>query len=139
MKHTLFLSLLILCACTPKTDSAAKAEPAKAVESKPEAGEVRLSPELQKTADIRLASVERRSVPLTFRANGRLVPDEEKTHKVGTVIDGRVVKIYVNIGDRVRKGQVMARLHSHDIHESRSAYQKAKVELARLQTQQSYA
>jgi len=139
VKHTLFLSLVFLCACTPKTDSAAKSEPAKSAESKPEPGEVRLSPELQKTADIRLAPVERRSVPLTFRANGRLVADEEKTHKAGTVVDGRVVKVFVNIGDHVRKGQVLARLHSHDIHESRSAYQKAKLDLIRLETQRAFA
>lgn len=127
----------LLAACTPKPD-APKAESAKTAESRPEPGEVRLSAELQKTGGVAVVPVERRSVPITFRANGRLVSDEEKTHKVGAIVDGRVVRIYVNIGDRVRKGQVLARLHSHDIHESRSSYQKAKLELARLETQRTY-
>ncbi|MBL8238967.1 MAG: efflux RND transporter periplasmic adaptor subunit [Bryobacterales bacterium] len=138
MKRLTFLAFAVLAGCGAKQE-APKAEPAKAAETKPEPGEVRLSPELQKTAGLRIADVERRNVALTIRANGRLVADEEKTHKVGAVVDGRVVKVFVNIGDRVQKGQVLARLHSHDIHESRSAYQKAKVELTRLETQRSYA
>ena len=135
---TFLLVLALLAACGTKQE-ASKPEPAKSAEAKPEPGEVRLSPELQKTAGLLIVDVERRNVPLLIRANGRLVADEEKTHKAGAVVDGRVVKVFVNIGDRVQKGQVLARLHSHDIHESRSAYQKAKVELARLETQRSYA
>jgi len=135
-RFTLFaLALLSACGTKPETS---KPEPAKTAEAKPEPGEVRLSPELQKIADLATAEVERRNVPLVIRANGRLVADEEKTHKVGAVIDGRVVKVFVNIGDRVQKGQVLARLHSHDIHESRSAYQKAKIELGRQEVQRSY-
>ncbi|MSV31873.1 MAG: efflux RND transporter periplasmic adaptor subunit [Bryobacterales bacterium] len=130
--------LALLAACAVKPDGP-KHEPPKSAEAKPEPGEVRLSPELQKTAGLRIAEVERRNVPLLIRANGRLVADEEKTHKAGALVDGRVVKVFVNIGDRVQKGQVLARIHSHDIHESRSVFQKAKLELARLETQRSFA
>ena len=130
--------LALLTACAVKPD-APKSEPPKSAEAKPEPGEVRLSPELQKTAGLRIADVERRNVPLLIRANGRLVADEEKTHKAGALVDGRVVKVFVNIGDRVQKGQVLARIHSHDIHESRSVFQKAKLELKRLETQRSFA
>ncbi len=131
---------LALVACGPKTAEPAKpAETKSAKDAKPEPGEVHLSAELQKTAGLQFANVESRNVPTTFRVNGRLTADEEKTHKAGSVIDGRIVKIFFNVGDRVQKGQVLARLHSHDIHESRSAYQKAKVEITRLQTQLSFA
>jgi cobalt-zinc-cadmium efflux system membrane fusion protein len=138
LKRSTLLALALLAACGTKQE-ATKAEPQKSAEAKLEPGEVRLSPELQKTAGLQIADVERRNVPLLIRANGRLVADEEKTHKAGAVIDGRVVKVFVNIGDRVKKGQVMARLHSHEIHESRSAYQKAKVELSRMEAQRSFA
>lgn len=137
MKRSILLCLLLLAACAPKPE-AAKSEPAKSAEPKPEPGEVRLSPELQKTANIQTVEVEKRNVPLLIHANGRLVADEEKTHKIGTVVDGRVVKVSANIGDHVKKGQILARIHSHDIHESRSEYQKAKVELGRLESQRSY-
>lgn len=138
MKRSTLLAMALLAACGNKPEPRPKPDP-KPAEAKLEPGEVRLSPELQKTAGLQIANVERRNVPLTFRVNGRLVADEEKTHKAGAVTDGRVVKVFVNIGDRVQKGQVLARLHSHDIHESRSAYQKAKVELTRLETQRSFA
>lgn len=138
MKRFTLFAIAMLAACGTKQE-APKHEPPKSAEAKPEPGEVRLSPELQKTAGILIVDVERRNVPLLIRANGRLVADEEKTHKAGAIVDGRVVNVFVNIGDRVQKGQVLARLHSHDIHESRSAYQKAKLELARLQTQLSFA
>ena len=138
MKRSTLLALALLAACGTKQEPA-KPEPRKSSEAKPDPGEVRLSPELQKTAGIQIVDVERRNVPLTIRAIGRLVADEEKTHKAGAVTDGRVVKVYVNVGDRVEKGQVLARLHSHDIHESRSEYEKAKVELRRLETQRSFA
>lgn len=138
MRRLALFALALLAACGPKQE-AAKPEPKKAGEAKTEPGEVRLSAELQKTAGIQLTAVEQRNIPLTVSAIGRLVADEEKTHKAGAVTDGRVVKVYANVGDRVQKGQVLARLHSHDIHESRSEYQKAKVELTRLQTQRSFA
>jgi len=114
-------------------------EPEKAPAAKSEPGEVRLSPELQKTAGVQVVAVEKRTVPVTIRVNGRLTADEEKSHKVGALIDGRIVQVFANVGDKVRKGQVLARLHSHDIHESRSQFQKARVELARLETQRAFA
>jgi cobalt-zinc-cadmium efflux system membrane fusion protein len=138
VKRSALLFLTLLAACSPKPDTA-KPEPAKAAEAKAEPGEVRLSAALQQTAGLQLAAVESRNIPLTIRANGRLVADEEKTHKAGALVDGRVIKVFVNVGDRVQKGQVLARIHSHDIHESRSTFLKAKLELARLQTQHAFA
>jgi cobalt-zinc-cadmium efflux system membrane fusion protein len=133
----LFILTVFLAACTGKTEPV---KPAKAkAEAKGEPGEVHLSPELQKTAGLQIVDVEKRNVPLTFRVTGRLIADEEHTHKAGAITDGRVVKVYFNIGDRVQKGQVLARLHSHDIHESRSEYLKAKLELTRLETQRAFA
>ncbi|MBI2689628.1 MAG: efflux RND transporter periplasmic adaptor subunit [Acidobacteria bacterium] len=136
-RYALAAVTVLLAACGAKPEPV-KAEK-KAAESKAAPGEVRLSAELQKTSGLQIVDVERRNVPLTFRVNGRLVADEERTHKAGAITDGRVVKLFFNVGDRVQKGQVLARLHSHDIHESRASYQKAKVEMTRLETQLSYA
>ena len=138
MKRSTLLTLALLAACGAKPE-APKAEPQQTPASKPEAGEVRLSAELQKTVGLQVVEVERRNVPLTIRVIGRLVANEERTHKVGAITEGRVVKVFANVGDRVQKGQVLARVHSHDIHESRSEYQKAKVEIARLETQRAFA
>lgn len=138
MKRLLLLPLLLLGACTPKTEApaaAAKKEDKKAGEP----GEVHLDQELRKTAGIVVVGVEKRNMPTTLRVIGRLTPDEEKTHKAAAITDGRIMKVLVKVGDRVTAGQVLARMHSHDIHEARSEYQKAKVELARLESQRGYA
>jgi cobalt-zinc-cadmium efflux system membrane fusion protein len=138
LKLLLCLPLLLLAACTPKAEAPAAA--AKKEEKKSgEPGEVNLDPELRKTAGIVVVAVEKRTMPSTLRVIGRLTPDDEKTHKAAAITDGRVRKVFVKVGDRVNAGQVLARLHSHDIHEGRSEYQKAKVELARLETQRGFA
>jgi multidrug efflux pump subunit AcrA (membrane-fusion protein) len=130
--------LAVLAACGGKPEPSAAPEP-KPAEAKSEPGEVRLSEALQKTAGIETRQVETRAAPVTLRLNGRVVANEERTHKAGTVTDGRVMDLLANVGDRVQRGQVLARLHSHDVHESRSAYQKAKVELSRLEAQRLFA
>ena len=58
---------------------------------------------------------------------------------VGAITDGRIVKVLANPGDTVKRGTVLARMHSHDIHESRAAYQKAQMELARARTDEAFA
>jgi len=138
LKLLLYSLLLILGACTPRT--AAPPEAAKKEEKKSaEPGEVHLDAEVRKTAGIVVVAVEKRTIPTTLRVIGRITPDEEKTHRASAITDGRVRKIFVKVGDRVTAGQVLARMHSHDIHEARSEFQKAKVELARLETQRGFA
>ncbi len=80
-----------------------------------------------------------RILPETIRASGRISINENKTWRVGAITDGRLVRVTVNVGDSVKQGQILARLHSHDVHESRAAYQKALSELARLKAQDIHA
>ena len=75
----------------------------------------------------------------SIRASGRLTMNENQTWHVGAVTDGRVVKVSVNPGDPVKAGQVLARLHSHEVHEGRAAYRKAINELARARSAETYA
>lgn len=113
-------------------------------EVKPPAGaaapdEVRLSAAAQQQAGIAVAEVAARRMARTLRAAGRITQDENRTWRVGAASEGRVEQILANVGDRVQTGMVLARLHSHDIHESRAEYQKAKSELNRVKTAEEYA
>jgi hypothetical protein len=58
---------------------------------------------------------------------------------VGAITEGRIAKVLANPGDFVKTGQVIARMHSHDIHESRAQYRKAVNELARLKNVAEYS
>lgn len=90
-------------------------------------------------AGIRLETVQMRRVPITVRANGRLAANEERTWRVGAITDGRIMQVLVRVGDRVGKGQVLARMFSHDVHESRALYRRALAEFHRLQANLEYA
>lgn len=100
---------------------------------------VTLEPQAQREAGVAVEPAQVRSIPLVLRSTARLTNDENRTWRVGAITEGRIVTVLVNPGDVVREGQVMARMHSHDIHEARANYRKAASELARAQAAQSFA
>jgi cobalt-zinc-cadmium efflux system membrane fusion protein len=128
--------LLAACSRPPAPPSNAEAAPPTPAAS---AREVVLDAAAQRDAGIEVRTVEVRSVPQAIRATGRLALNENATWRVGAVTEGRIVTVIANPGDRVAEGQVLARMHSHEIHESRANYRKAVSELARLQAQESFA
>ncbi len=101
--------------------------------------EVVLDEEAQREAGIVIERVEARALPELIRVTGRITINENQTWRVGAVTDGRIVQVLVREGDRVEEGQILARLHSHDVHESRAEYRRAVAELDRLQAGLSYA
>ena len=70
---------------------------------------------------------------------GKIVlPDNESWH-VGVLSTGRIERVYANLGDFVHKGQVLARMHSHDVHEAKATYAMGVAEKSRLQAAASLA
>lgn len=70
---------------------------------------------------------------------GKIVlPDNENWH-VGVLTTGRIERVYANLGDYVHKGEVLARMHSHDVHEARAEYQMAITEKTRQQSAEALA
>ncbi len=132
--------LTIFCGCSqaPKPDSvradaAPKAVPAQAKD------EVVISLDAQRQAGIVVGEITGKPVAQTLRAAGRITQDENRTWRVGAVAEGRIERVLANVGDRVEGGAVLARMHSHDIHESRAEFQKAKAELNRARTAEEFA
>jgi cobalt-zinc-cadmium efflux system membrane fusion protein len=78
-------------------------------------------------------------MPEVVRANARITNDEEKTWRVGAITDGRVVTVLAAPGDLVEEGKPLARLHSHEIHDSRAQFRNAKSELQRAKAALAYA
>jgi cobalt-zinc-cadmium efflux system membrane fusion protein len=136
MKRTVAaaLALALLAACQKPAPEKAPAAPAEAAPRFVELDEAALA-----QAGLRIQAVEERGVPVTVRANGRLSANEERTWRVGAITDGRIMQVLVRVGDKVDKGQVLARLFSHDVHESRALYRRALAECNRLQANLEYA
>ena len=93
----------------------------------------------QKGAGVVVEQIDTRSVPQVLRANGRITVNENRTWRVGAVTEGRIIRVYANAGDHVEVGQVLARMHSHDIHEARALFRKAQSDFARSKTVEAYS
>jgi macrolide-specific efflux system membrane fusion protein len=88
------------------------------------------------------AVVEKRDMGSLVQATGIIKPKVGAEVKVGARITGKVEHLYANIGDRVRKGQVLVRLEQDDLKaradqaeaaylEAAAAFNKAKIDLER--------
>lgn len=70
---------------------------------------------------------------------GRIVLPDNESWRVGVLSPGRIERVYANLGDYVQKGAVLARMHSHDVHEAQAAYGMAVAEKGRLDSAASMA
>jgi cobalt-zinc-cadmium efflux system membrane fusion protein len=127
--------LFVLAGCSRRAPPAAKEEAAPDASAK----EVVLSARMQSEGGVAVEPVAARSLPQVLRASGRITVSEERTWRIGAMSEGRILRVAANTGDRVASGQVLARMHSHDIHESRALYRKAVSELAHARAQEAYA
>jgi cobalt-zinc-cadmium efflux system membrane fusion protein len=89
--------------------------------------------------EIHVVSVTRRSLPQELRATGRVHVNEDRLVRIGSPVEGRVTRVLVTVGDRVRTGQPLIALHSHELAAARSDYEKAKAALARAERARAYA
>ncbi|NRF39358.1 efflux RND transporter periplasmic adaptor subunit [Pedobacter foliorum] len=85
---------------------------------------------------VRIATVEKKVVDLDFVANGNFVPKQELILKSENA--GRISKIFVDEGDRVSTGQVLARVDAEIINTDKETaeanYQNALRDEARYQS-----
>lgn len=141
MRVWILAALAMACGCSqgPKHESVRAETAPKTPAATTPRDQVVISVEAQRQAGITVGEITGRPVPQTLRAAGRITQDENKTWRVGAVAEGRIERVLANVGDRVEGGAVLARMHSHDIHESRADYQKAKAELTRAKTAEEYA
>src|SRR5579864_7289697 len=93
----------------------------------------------QEAAGFALAKVHARPLPLTTTAVGSLTVNEEKTDHIGVIFSGIITQVLFNVGDHVKHGQVLARLHTHDLHDAISAYRSGLAELERTRREIAYA
>jgi cobalt-zinc-cadmium efflux system membrane fusion protein len=103
------------------------------VPEKKAATELILTPADQAEAGIEVEPVAMTDQPEVLEAPGRITLTDSGNWRIGVLSSGRIEKVYVNVGDLVREGQILARMHSHDVHEVRAAYQTARIELSRAQ------
>jgi len=93
--------------------------------------QLRLTSKAQAEQNIAVAPVESGSALSGYQAKGKIALPDNATWRVGVLAEGRVDSVNANLGDAVRRGQILAKVHSHDVHEARAAYANAIAERTR--------
>lgn len=78
-------------------------------------GPVKLAKEQQAAIGLKTAKAELRDIDVVLMLNGTVKLDPNLHAHISTRIEGRVEKLYVNMGDKVEKGQKLADIQSRQI------------------------
>ncbi|MEO5922306.1 MAG: efflux RND transporter periplasmic adaptor subunit [Bryobacteraceae bacterium] len=135
MRIILLALAALCCGCSsvpaPQASSLESAPAPAAPEAARNAGFVTLTADAQKSSGLITTVVSLQNASEVAHATARLTNDDNHTWRVGAVAEGRITRAQANPGDVVIKDQLLAQMHSHDIHESRALYKRAQAELAR--------
>lgn len=78
-------------------------------------GPVKLTKEQQAAIGLKTAAAELHDIDAVLMLNGKVKLDPNLHAHVSTRIEGRVEKLYANVGDKVEKGQKLAEIQSRQI------------------------
>lgn len=120
------LGLFLLASC----DTAPNVEPeAKATEKAPQKGLVRLTHEEIDRAGIAVTPASKGEFRSHRDFPGTVEPDQHALAEISTLVRGRVVDVYADVGQEVKAGQLLAMLYSSDLGMAQSSYLKANAKL----------
>jgi cobalt-zinc-cadmium efflux system membrane fusion protein len=100
---------------------------------------VQLSPADAAAAGIETAAVRAAERAEALQASGVVGFDERRTARLGSLVEGVVDDLRLQVGDPVARGAVVAQLHSHVIHDAWAGYFKAIAEHRRAEAELAYA
>jgi cobalt-zinc-cadmium efflux system membrane fusion protein len=114
-----------------KEQAKAGAEEAEQGEKKEEgaSSDVVLTPEAQKAAGIEVAGVTERPAVALLTVTGAVETNQQQTQSVTPLVAGRVERVNVALGDRVRAGTVLATISSPEVAEMRGKLREAETRL----------
>ncbi|RYG65436.1 efflux RND transporter periplasmic adaptor subunit [bacterium] len=95
---------------------------------------IHFTPEGMKSAGVQVATVTLQPQLAGLPFNGAVEVSPDHVARVASVVSGRIVRLNVALGSRVRQGQVLAMVESRSVGEAQAAYGQAQ---ARLQNARS--
>jgi len=142
--HCIGLLLLGLIACAGCKGTSAdgpkpEAQESKASEKPEERNTVRASADVQKKWGVEVAQAVRTTVSGAISIPGVLSLDPQHTAQITSLLDGKVISVGAQVGDEVRKEQVLVTLHAPAFAQAKTAYLQAgaKLELARRESERA--
>lgn len=127
-----FVVALLLPACGGK-EAAGKGAPASAAHADNVPDTALLTPEAARIAGFVTEPAHITPWRASWSTPGRLALDAAATQSMGSIVQGRVLRILALPGDRVRRGQVLLTLHSEEMLTARNDL--AKAEAGRVQAE----
>lgn len=91
--------------------------------------EVKLSPEASAAAGIEIEGVTQRPAVALLRVTGTVETNPQQTQQATTLVSGRVERVNVVIGDRVRSGALLAVISSPEVAEMHGKLREAETRL----------
>ena len=85
--------------------------------------------EWEKLIGLQTAPVKTMPIELVISVPGQIIPNQNQVAVVSPFIESSINCVFVNVGDRVKKGEILACLSSPEIGIQRAEYDKAKAEL----------
>lgn len=120
------IMLFILFGCEGPPPNATGANPPS---PNPGKGLVYLTAEEIQTAGLLVQPVERREYRTTRDFPGTVEPNEHALAEITTLVRGRVIDVYADLGREVKAGTLLALLYSSELGMAQSAYLKATAKL----------
>ncbi len=105
----------------------------------PESAALVLDAEALRDAGIAIASAKTIDIADSIEAPGVLVLDETRTARIGSLVDGKVLEVLAEVGDRVAAGARLASMHSPVVHEAWADYRRSLAERKRAEAELAYA
>ncbi|WP_447978923.1 efflux RND transporter periplasmic adaptor subunit [Candidatus Nitrospira bockiana] len=122
----LTLGLLLFSGCDAPPEASSQA---KTTEKELSTGLVRLTAEEAKAAGVVVEPVIRGEFRSYRDFPGTVEPDQHALAEITTLVRGRVVDVYADLGQEVKGGQLLAMLYSSELGMAQSAYLKANAKL----------
>lgn len=94
------------------------------------AGELRLTAEGIERAGIRLGAAERRALTGGVAIPAEVQFEPSSTAHVGPLVPGRITRVQVALGDRVKRGQLLGVVASSDVSSARARLDQARARLS---------
>lgn len=121
MKYLILAFVLTFCSCQSQA-------PAPAATAPPKPENLDLSAAAVRNASIEVVAARTETLDQTIEAPGKLTWNEDKTVSIGVVATGKVIHVYSKVGDTVKDNQMLARMHTHDVHDTKAMLRTARAE-----------
>ena len=119
------LALALLAAAGCEADPRADAAQPPAAASAPR-DTATLTMDATRLAGLAIVPAESLAWRESWSVPARLELDPAETQSLGAVAEGRVTRVLARVGDRVRAGQLLVAIHSHEMLDARSALAAAR-------------